>query len=84
MITSYRPDRLYWVSADGATRIVADDPYGALLNAPTNCTFAGPSADRLVAVNFGRWHITEIDGPLVGAPLNQPANWAGSNEKEDQ
>ena len=77
VVTSYRPDRLYHVRDDGQVRILADDPYGALLNAPTNCCFAGASLDRLVAVNFGRWHLTEVDVELRGGEMFRPDRWAG-------
>lgn len=77
IVTSYRPDRLYHLLPDGQTRILAEDPFGALLNAPTNCCFIGDDRTRLIATNFGRWHLTEVTPPASGGRLFYPETWAG-------
>ncbi len=77
LVTCYRPDRIYHLGADGRVEIVADDPQGTLLGAPTNAAFFGPDLDRLAVANLGRWHLTLLDLGLRGVPLHRPARWAG-------
>jgi gluconolactonase len=73
LISCYRPDRVLHLSAAGELTVVADDPQGTLLAAPTNVCFAGPELDRIVVANLGRWHLTAIDDTgLRGAPLHRP------------
>src|SRR5262245_36347077 len=61
VISCYRPDRVYHLSAAGELTVVAEDPQGTLLAAPTNVCFAGADLDRLVVANLGRWHLTLVD-----------------------
>jgi len=73
LVSCYRPDRIYHLDAAGELTVVADDPQGTLLAAPTNVCFAGEDLDRLVCANLGRWHLTAIDETgLRGAPLHRP------------
>ena len=68
-------------TAAGELTVVAEDPQGTLLAAPTNVCFAGPELDRLVCANLGRWHLTAIDDTgLRGAPLH--ASLARPRQKE--
>jgi sugar lactone lactonase YvrE len=76
LISCYRPDRIYHLDRAGRAEIVAEDPRGTLLAAPTNVCFAGPRLDRVVSANLGRWHLTLLDLGLRGAPLHRPARWA--------
>ena len=76
LITNYRPDRIYHLDAAGRLEIVAQDPHGTLIAAPTNVCFVGEQLDRAVSANLGRWHLTWLDLGLVGAPLNYPERWA--------
>ena len=76
LVSCYRPDRIYHLDADGALEIVADDPQGTILSAPTNVCFVGPELDRVVAANLGRWHLTLLELGLRGAPLHRPERWA--------
>ena len=76
LISCYRPDRIYHLDADGRLEVVAQDPQGTLLAAPTNVCFVGPRLDRVVCANLGRWHLTLMDLGLRGAPLHRPARWA--------
>jgi gluconolactonase len=73
LISCYRPDRIYHLDAGGHLEVVAQDPQGTLLAAPTNVCFAG---DRVVSANLGRRHLTELDLGLRGAPLHRPDRWA--------
>lgn len=75
LISCYRPDRVYHRSMGGEITVVADDPQGTLLGAPTNVAFVGSSLDLVVAANLGRWHLTLLDLGLVGAPLHRPRKW---------
>ena len=76
LVSSYRPDRIYRLATDGTLEIVADDPQGTILSAPTNVCFVGPELDRAVAANLGRWHLTLLELDLRGAPLHRPERWA--------
>jgi gluconolactonase len=76
LVACYRPDRIVHLDAAGAVEIVAEDPQGTLLAAPTNVAFAGAKLDRLVCANLGRWHLALVDSGLRGAPLHYPTRWA--------
>jgi gluconolactonase len=76
LISCYRPDRIYHLDASGRLDVVAQDPQGTLLGAPTNVCFVGPRLDRVVCANLGRWHLTLMDLGLRGAPPHRPARWA--------
>jgi gluconolactonase len=76
LISCYRPDRIYHLDASGRLEVVAQDPQGTLLGAPTNVCFTGPRLDRVVCANLGRWHLTLLDLGLRGAPLHRPDRWA--------
>ena len=74
LVSCYRPDRIYHYGADGAVDVLAEDPQGTLIAAPTNVCFVG---DRVVSANLGRWHLTVLeDTGLRGAPLHRPERWA--------
>ena len=76
LVACYRPDRIVHIDAAGAVEIVAEDPQGTLLGAPTNVAFAGSKLDRLVCANLGRWHLALVESKLRGAPLHYPDTWA--------
>jgi gluconolactonase len=76
LISCYRPDRIYHLDVGGRLEVVAQDPQGTLLAAPTNVCFAGPRLDRVVCANLGRRHLTLMDLGMSGAPLHRPARWA--------
>jgi gluconolactonase len=76
LIACYRPDRIYHLDPFGVLEVVAQDPQGTLLSAPTNVCFTGPRLDRVVSANLGRWHLTLLDLGLRGAPLHAPDAWA--------
>ena len=76
LIACYRPDRIYHLAVSGDVEIVAEDPQGTLLGAPTNVCFVGAGLDHVVSANLGRWHLTLLDLGLVGAPLHRPERWA--------
>ncbi len=76
LVSCYRPDRIVHVDGAGGVAVVAEDPQGTLLAAPTNVAFVGRELDRLVSANLGRWHLTLLDVGLRGAPLHYPTRWA--------
>jgi gluconolactonase len=76
LVSCYRPDRIYHLGIDGSLVVVAEDPQGTVLAAPTNVCFVGPGLDRVVAANYNRRHLTILDLGLVGAPLHAPERWA--------
>jgi gluconolactonase len=75
LVSCYRPDRIYLLGRDGSLEVVAEDPQGTLLAAPTNVCFAGEDLGIIVAANLNRRHLTRIDVGLQGAPLNRPERW---------
>ena len=79
LISNYRPDRICHLGTDGRLEVVAQDPHGTLLAAPTNVCFVGERLDRVVSANLGRWHLTLLDLGLVGAPLHYPERWAADS-----
>lgn len=72
VIACYRPDLIYrWHPRDGLS-ILAADPRGTVLAAPTNVAFTGPGLETLVVPNLGRWHLTRGRLGVAGVPLNYP------------
>ena len=60
--------------SDGPPELLAADPEGTALAAPTNAAFFGPDLGSIAVPNIGRWHVTTFDVPgLRGAPLWYPA-----------
>jgi sugar lactone lactonase YvrE len=76
LLSCYRPDRIYHLGPNGSLDVVAEDPQGTMLAAPTNVCFVGPKLDRLVAANYNRRHLTILDLGLAGTPLHAPERWA--------
>jgi gluconolactonase len=72
VIACYRPDVIYrWHPAEGLG-VLAADPRGTMIAAPTNVAFAGPGLETLVVPNLGRWHLTRGRLGVAGVPLNYP------------
>lgn len=76
VISCYRPDRIYYLDAAGHLEVIAEDPEGTLLSAPTNIAFLGGDRNKLVSANLGRWHLTILDSNLQGVVPHAPATWA--------
>ena len=76
VVSCYRPDRIVHLDGDGHAEVVAEDPQGTLLAAPTNVAFAGSNLEQLVCANLGRWHLALVESELRGAPLHYPKHWA--------
>lgn len=71
-VCCYRPDRILRVDRAGNVEILADDPEGTILSAPTNGVWVGPNLERFVTGNLGRWHLTECNWGTRGVPLQYP------------
>ncbi|MDQ3553080.1 MAG: SMP-30/gluconolactonase/LRE family protein [Chloroflexota bacterium] len=72
IIACYRPDVIYrWTAGDGLS-VIAEDPEGTVIAAPTNVCFTGPDLDVMVTPNIGRWHLTRIRAGIRGTPLFRP------------
>ena len=74
VIACYRPDIVFRWRPEGALELLAADPEGTALAAPTNVAFCGPDLGTIAVPNIGRWHVTtfRVDG-LRGVPLWYPA-----------
>ncbi|MGB2709899.1 MAG: SMP-30/gluconolactonase/LRE family protein [Conexibacter sp.] len=71
-IACYRPDAIYrWHPQEGL-ELVAADPRGQILAAPTNIAFAGPERDELLVPSIGRWHVARVRAGVQGIPLHYP------------
>jgi gluconolactonase len=71
-VSCYRPDRIYRVGADAAVEVLADDPRGTTLAAPTNLAFMGDDLGRLASANLAGWHVAVADIGVAGHPLVRP------------
>jgi gluconolactonase len=74
VIACYRPDIVFRWRPDGPPELLAADPEGTAIAAPTNAAFYGPDLASIAVPNIGRWHVTTFGIPgLRGVPLNYPA-----------
>jgi sugar lactone lactonase YvrE len=71
-VCCYRPDRILTVDRRGQVTVLADDPEGTLLSAPTNSVFTGPDMRQFICGNLGRWHLTAGEWGPAGLPLRYP------------
>jgi gluconolactonase len=72
VIACYRPDTIYTWNASAGLQILASDPRGTVLAAPTNVVFIGDDLGTLVVPNLGRWHHTKGRLGVQGTPLFYP------------
>jgi gluconolactonase len=68
----YRPDRIDRVAVDGTVEVLAEDPEGTLLAAPTNGVWLEPERRTLIVGSLGRWHLAACDFGATGIPLRYP------------
>lgn len=74
VIACYRPDIVLRWRPDGPPELLAADPEGTAIAAPTNAAFYGPDLGSIAVPNIGRWHVTTFRVPgLRGVPLWYPA-----------
>lgn len=57
-VTCYATHNLYRVSPEGDVALLAYDPMGTMLAAPTNLAFGPPESGEIYVANLGRWHIS--------------------------
>lgn len=72
LVSCYRPDRVLSLAPDGTVAVVADDPLGTIIAAPTNIAFGRSDRRSLFLASLGRWHIAEVRTDLVGARMRYP------------
>lgn len=72
IVSCYRPDRIYRILPGGPVDILADDPRGGTLNAPTNVAFVGSGLKWLAAANVGEDFISVRKMEIPGAALAYP------------
>jgi gluconolactonase len=71
-IACYRPDIIYHWHPESGLRVLAADPRGTVIAAPTNVAFTGPGLETLVVPNLGRWHLSRGKLGVAGVPLSYP------------
>lgn len=71
-VSCYRPDRIYRIAPGAEVTVVAEDPHGLLLSAPTNLVFGGPGLGRLIVANLNQHHLAAADIGVRGLPLRYP------------
>lgn len=76
----YEPSRILRITPGGRSVVVLHDPEAHLLCHPTNLAFRGRT---LLAVNLGRWHVTEISLSVEGLPLPPPMTQGGATRGLD-
>ena len=74
VIACYRPDAIFRWSAGDGLKILAADPQGTVLNAPTNIAFTGDDRDVAVVPNLGGWHLARGRLGVRGIPLPRPSS----------
>jgi gluconolactonase len=72
LIACYRPDRIYALNSTGRLSVLADDPLGTDIAAPTNVAFGGADLRSLFIASLGRWHVAELRLNSPGLPLHYP------------
>jgi gluconolactonase len=73
LVACYRPDVICRWSTDHGVKVLAADPQGQVLNAPTNLAFTGEQLDVAVVPNLGGWHLARGRLGVRGTPLPRPA-----------
>jgi gluconolactonase len=72
VVACYRPDVIYRWRPEEGLEVLAGDPQGVVLAAPTNVAFTGEDLGVLVVPNLGRWHLTRGRTGVRGTPLFYP------------
>jgi gluconolactonase len=74
LIVAYRPDAIFRWSAGDGIELLASDPQGTVLNAPTNLAFTGDDLDVAVVPNLAGWHLARGRLGVRGTPLPRPSS----------
>jgi len=72
VVACYRPDVIYRWHPDDGLAVIASDPRGTAIAAPTNVVFAGDDLSLLVVPNLGRWHLSRGRFGIRGVALHYP------------
>ena len=72
LIACYRPDRIYALDSAGRLSVLADDPLGTDIAAPTNVAFGRADLRSLFIASLGRWHVAELRLDSPGLRLHYP------------
>ena len=73
VVSCYRPDAIYVWHAEVGLQVLAQDPRGTTIAAPTNAVFVGESLDTIVFPNLGRWHLSRFTSSYRGVGLHYPS-----------
>jgi len=68
-VTCYASHNLYKVTPAGRVSLLAYDPAGTMIAAPTNLAFGGANFDQMFVANLGRWHICTAPAGVRGQLL---------------
>jgi gluconolactonase len=68
-VTTYGSSCIYRITPDREVALVCQDVENELLCLVTNCAFAGPNFDQLIAANLGHTHLSVLDLWVKGQPL---------------
>lgn len=68
-VTCYATHNLYRISPAREVSLLAFDPLGTMLAAPTNLAFGPPGSGDLYVANLGRWHICRTHIGVAGQQL---------------
>jgi gluconolactonase len=73
IVACYRPDVIYRWHPDDGLDVLAADPQGTVLAAPTNVAFQGAERDLLVVPNLAGRHLVRGRLGVRGVRLSRPA-----------
>jgi gluconolactonase len=73
LIACYRPDAILRWHPSSGLEVLAADPEGAVLAAPTNIAFFGPKLELAAVPNIAARFVTIFRPGVLGAPLHRPA-----------
>ncbi len=68
-VTTYGLSCIYRVTPNWHVALICQDVESELLCLVTNCAFAGPNFDQLIATNLGHTHLSVLDLRTKGQPL---------------
>jgi gluconolactonase len=68
-VTTYGSSCIYRVSPNRSVELLCQDIESELLGLVTNCAFAGPNFDQLLAANLGLHHLSILNLRVKGQPL---------------
>lgn len=70
LVTCFRPDQVLHLGT--SVEVLAADPTGLRLSAPTNLAFFGAGLTQAAVACFGAYHLAGIESPVAGATPCRP------------